>query len=136
MLGRRAILGVAAALALSAAGLVLPDALHAQPASKAGKAATVGPTAIPSAVRYPAYPVAKRIEPIVPPRTSQVTATVRKGVATASVAKKVGAPKVPTASTLVATKPELPGKSALGAALPLAKTAKGKPRLKQAAAKR
>lgn len=122
MIGRKASAVVLAALGIAAAGIFLSGAPRAE-------------TAVP-AVRYPAYPVAKKIEPIVPPRTAQ--ATGRKGVTTASVPKKIAAPQKtaskPAAKT-AAAKSAPPGKSALGGPVPAVKVVKpAKP--KQASAKR
>lgn len=128
MIGRKASAVMLAALGISATGIIAPVAPKAETAQ--------------AAVRYPAYPVAKRIEPIVPPRTVQ--ATVRKGVTTASAPKKIAVPQKSATKTATskatskaaAAKSAPPGKSALGGPLPAAKTVKPVARQKPVPAKR
>lgn len=80
-----------------------------------------------TAVRYPAYPVAKRIEPIVPPRTTPVLAAARKAMtkAVSAAAPKTARPtKLATKNQVrVTANPPLPGRQALGGPLPPAKPA-------------
>ncbi len=122
MIGRKASAVVLAALGIAAAGIIPLGAPKAE-------------TAMP-AIRYPAYPVARKIEPIVPPRTAQTTG--RKGMTTASVPKKIAAPQktaTKAAAKTAAPKSAPPGKSALGGPVPAVKAVKPtKP--KQASAKR
>lgn len=120
---------VAAGLALSALAVLPSTAAETPKPGKPVIASAAGP------VRYPAYPVAKRIEPIVLPRASLTSAVTRKGVTTASAPKKIAAPKAVSAKAASGKVP-LAGKSALGAPLPSIKAAKPKGTAKPAAARR
>lgn len=105
MFDRRAMATLAAALGLAGVAALGATELNAQ-----------APAATPA--RYPNYPVAKRIEPIVPSRSSHAPQAVRKGVTTASIPETKTASKKATAGSLASAKGSLSGKSALGVPSP------------------
>lgn len=108
---RRRLIAALAAVALASGLALLPTETTGQVAGSAPRKVDVGG----ATVRYPDYPVARPILPIVPPRTA-ATLIERRGVATASPALRVGASK--TARKVIASKAPLPGRQALGAPPP------------------
>lgn len=101
----------AVTLAAFAGGVLLPP--KATVSQVAGN--TSGPPVEGAVVRYPAYPVAKPILPIIPPR-SAAAMVERRSVASASPATRAGSGK--TTRKVASGAAPLPGRQALGAAMP------------------
>lgn len=102
---------IAVTLATIAGGVLLPSTETAsQVADTSPRPHVEG-----MGVRYPAYPVAKPILPIIPPR-SAAAMVERKGVISTSPAIRTGAGKA--TRKVAAGKAPLAGRQALGAALP------------------